>query len=169
MAIEDQSNKADPQVGNISVFPETSAIHPVHTDKNNHNGGDHDGGGRSHDHHDADEVKITVTSTDGDASPAISSSIGNDSRDLSPASVSSNKVLPLSLEFIGIRSWVPNLLLGGAALDRIQTTISSKDDANTNSENTKSSAKKRQILFNISGGVRPGEVLALMGPSGSEL
>ena len=59
-----------------------------------------------------------------------------------------DRVDGVSLTFEGISSWVPNLGLGGE-------------------DGGEQKNARRQVLFDITAGVRAQEVLALMGPSGS--
>eukprot|EP00951_Prasinocladus_malaysianus_P002985 scaffold21359_cov37-Prasinocladus_malaysianus.AAC.1 len=71
-------------------------------------------------------------------------------------------VSPMSLVFNDVNSYVPNLNFNSGPV------TAKKQKASYDVESgPAASSKKRQVLFGVSGGVRPGEVLALMGPSGS--
>ncbi|GLC39402.1 hypothetical protein PLESTM_000892900 [Pleodorina starrii] len=72
------------------------------------------------------------------------------------------------IRFDDVCAWVPTLVLPGAQAKPAFFSACAGKRASTDDGATKpqQAPKERQILFNISGEVTPGEVLALMGPSG---
>ncbi|CAD7697281.1 unnamed protein product [Ostreobium quekettii] len=68
----------------------------------------------------------------------------------------------VSIRFAGVCGWVP----GSFASPGLVTSLSRSLSGMFLGEEGENGGKK-QILNNISGGVSPGEVLAIMGPSGS--
>ncbi|KAG2431027.1 hypothetical protein HYH02_013459 [Chlamydomonas schloesseri] len=76
----------------------------------------------------------------------------------------------VTVEFNEVCAWVPTLVLpGGGGPGKVGALLAKckGGDGGTDVEAPKAPPpKERQVLFNISGEVTPGEVLALMGPSG---
>jgi len=107
---------------------------------------------------------IDSNHTNGHASPKSPSMDANSAPfdDVNHISAAKSKAMilsaapnPITVDFSSVDAWVDVTLPPGSIF------FGSKGDAPAAAPTTK------QILYNISGSIRPGEVLALMGPSGS--
>ncbi|KXZ52591.1 hypothetical protein GPECTOR_9g636 [Gonium pectorale] len=126
---------------------------------------------------DADShVAINMATVNGGATegPHAKRVATNSNQDLKRAA--SNAAILRSIEkrsqilirFEDVCAWVPTLVLPGgeSKLSAMLGKLRRGNAAGSESTPKQAPPKERQILFNVSGEVHPGEVLALMGPSG---
>lgn len=75
----------------------------------------------------------------------------------------------VKVDFQSVCAWVPMLFQPQAEGEGVLSKLCGQRGSSKGAENSdiETPSKDRQVLFNASGSVCPGEVLALMGPSGS--
>lgn len=133
----------------------------------------------------AAHISITLTQTDGDGAVPVATqplSLSKPGPGSSLKRLQSNSALlrsidqsnRVSINFEDVCAWVPTLVLpggGSPAMSRLFKPCLGGDPKGKGASDGKQQRQsqqpeERQVLFNISGAVHPGEVLALMGPSG---